>query len=454
MTSDMTILKKCEALIEQGDAREARDLMEDYRAAHPQDHVGHYLLGLACYHLGEFEAADEAFSVSIGLDPDYENAWWTRLLILQRTASHERLIAYCVEYLKRFPGRVPVRNYLGLVYGKEQRWDDSLACYEDSVARMPAGTVGNFGGVVARIALGRFDDAAGALLTAKASRPRFDPGLADQLNKEGVVLAEKGQWAEAAGAFRAAIAAHIELDDAHYNLGVALRELEAVDFSPPPPQNPAFRNLRDLYHVMGYYENQDPPWQVMRSSWQGVPIQKFPSDLTVYHQILWETKPTLIVECGTFQGGSALYYASLFDMMGEGRIVSVDLYLQAELPRHPRITYVAGSSTDPDVVGRVRGMAKPDDRVMVILDSDHSASHVAGELEALHALVTPGCYLVVEDTTVDLSPVANTSYQNGGPLYALADFIGRHPEFVIDRRREQYLTTVAPYGFLYRMQAP
>ena len=88
----------------------------------------------------------------------------------------------------------------------------------------------------------------------------------------------------------------------------------------------------------------------------GAQALKNPLDLWVYQEIVYETRPELIVETGTYRGGSALYLASLCDLMGHGEVVSIDVEpMRDDYPAHPRVTYLAGrSSTDPAVVEEVR----------------------------------------------------------------------------------------------------
>ncbi|WP_082914633.1 protein arginine N-methyltransferase [Paramagnetospirillum marisnigri] len=438
-------------LMDMVDSGDAAAVLAECQRDTTKDWVRLYVQGVALATLGRRQEALESVREAIHQNPSDRRPWWTAMHLMQGEASHADFIEFLPSYLERFPGDLQVRNFIGSVFSKEERWAEAQREFNQAIAFDPRQSLAHFGKVVALIGEGRFEDASRALEDGKAMRPRFDAQAAVRLNSEGLALAELGRWSEAAAKFRAAVAAHIEADEAHYNLGVALKQMGAVDFFPFAPLNPMFRRLRDLFYAMSYYENQDPSWRSLNSMWQGRIMQKFPADMMTYHRILWETKPTLIVECGTFDGGSALYYASLFDMVGEGRVVSVDIIHKDGLPHHPRVEYITGSSIAPEIVRRVRNAVRPGDRVMVVLDSNHDRDHVEAELAAYHDLVTSGCYLVVEDSSIDLCPVANTHYQNGGPLYAIADFIGQHPEYVIDRRREQYLTTVAPYGFLYRI---
>jgi Cephalosporin hydroxylase len=101
-----------------------------------------------------------------------------------------------------------------------------------------------------------------------------------------------------------------------------------------------------------------------------------------------------------------IYYAHLFDLLGSGRVISVDIANSREgLPKHPRIEFLRGSSTSPEILTAIKNRVRPDDKVMVILDSDHTKEHVAEELKLYSALVSRNCYLVVEDTNVNGHPV-------------------------------------------------
>jgi cephalosporin hydroxylase len=185
------------------------------------------------------------------------------------------------------------------------------------------------------------------------------------------------------------------------------------------------------------------------TTWLGAQALKNPLDLWVYQEIMVETRPELIVETGTYRGGSAFYLASICDLLGVGEIVSIDVEpIRDEYPAHPRITYFGGrSSTDPAVVAEVRARAAGK-RTLVVLDSDHSQTHVEAELAAYAGVVPVGCYLIVEDSNIgqirkDLLP---------GPLEAIESLLARTDEFEIDRSREKFLITQNPSGYLRRVR--
>lgn len=211
------------------------------------------------------------------------------------------------------------------------------------------------------------------------------------------------------------------------------------------------RERADRFHEAFYYARL---WE--KVSWLGVPAYKCPLDLWVYQEILHETRPDVIVETGTARGGSALFLASVCDAIGGGRVVTIDVAENPGRPVHPRIAYVAGSSIDPDVFDRVRGTVRPGERVMVILDSLHASDHVLAELRLWSPIVTPGCSLVVEDTNIGGRPV-HTDYapdRGPGPAEALRQFLAESDLFEVDRRREKFLMTFNPGGYLRRVPGP
>jgi cephalosporin hydroxylase len=158
----------------------------------------------------------------------------------------------------------------------------------------------------------------------------------------------------------------------------------------------------------------------------------------------------VVVECGTAGGGSAWYFAGLFDLIGNGRIVTVDVVDPGNRPEHERITYLSGSSIDPEVVEQVRSHIGADERVMVVLDSDHSMGHVLEELRAYQHLVSPGSYLIVEDSNINGHPVV--PFCGPGPWEALEAFLRETDAFVRDKDREKFFLTFNPGGYLRRVK--
>ncbi len=187
-----------------------------------------------------------------------------------------------------------------------------------------------------------------------------------------------------------------------------------------------------------------------KTFWLGSPLEKNPLDLWVFQEIVYETKPDLIIEAGTYKGGSALFFASLEDLMGNGRVISIDIRDLPGRPSHQRIRYLLGSSTSPAIIERVRNAIRPGDRVMVDLDSDHREAHVLEELRAYSPLVTIGNYLIVEDTNINGHPVLPEF--GPGPREAVEEFLKENHDFVPDQSRERFLVTFNPGGYLRKVR--
>jgi len=198
-----------------------------------------------------------------------------------------------------------------------------------------------------------------------------------------------------------------------------------------------------------YYQWAGPQtWEV--NQFLGVKVLKCPFDLWVYQEILFETKPDLIIECGTFNGGSTLFFAAMLDVLGNGEIVSIDISPQPDLPTHSRARFIKASSVAPEVVKEMAELANGK-RTMVILDSDHSRDHVLNELRAYASFVTPGCYLVVEDGNINGHPVFKK--HGPGPTEALRVFLNENHDYEVDLSRERHLVTFNPGGYLRRKRS-
>lgn len=188
-------------------------------------------------------------------------------------------------------------------------------------------------------------------------------------------------------------------------------------------------------------------------TWLGHPIWQNTLDLWLIQEAISEIRPGVLLETGTNRGGSALFYAHLFDLIGRGRVVTVDVERMHDLS-HPRIDFLLGSSVSAPVLERMHEAAEQaDGPVMVILDSDHTTPHVAAELEAYAPLVTPGSLLLAQDGVIDEHPMFAVA--RPGPLEAIHRFLPNHPEFEVDHGyNRRFLITHHPDGWLRRRSTP
>jgi cephalosporin hydroxylase len=221
------------------------------------------------------------------------------------------------------------------------------------------------------------------------------------------------------------------------------------------------KDIIDQFHKL-YYDASVLNKTWTNTQWMGVLVQKNPFDLWNYQELIYQLKPDLIIETGTLLGGSAYYFASLCEHFGKGAVVTIDIDdIEKTLPKvksiptkvrpeHPRLSYIQGSSTDPEIVKRVKGMIKPGDQVLVILDSDHTKAHVLDELRIYGPLVPKGSYLVLEDTNINGHPVYPGF--GPGPMEALEEFLKENHDFVIDEGMEKHLMTFNPKGYLRKVK--
>lgn len=174
-------------------------------------------------------------------------------------------------------------------------------------------------------------------------------------------------------------------------------------------------------------------------SWMGRPIIQLPDDLLRIQEAIYEIKPDVVIETGVAHGGSLIFYASLFHAMGKGRVIGIDIEIRphnrAAIEAHEMsdlITLVEGSSIDPSIVEQVRSLVKPGERVMVILDSNHTRDHVRGELEAYGPMVSQGSYIVATDGIMGEvvgAPRSSPDWDWNNPRAAAEEFVQAHPEF-------------------------
>ena len=206
------------------------------------------------------------------------------------------------------------------------------------------------------------------------------------------------------------------------------------------------QNIIDLFHWM-FYQSQNT-WA--SAKWMGVPCLQNPLDLWVMQEIISETKPDIIIETGTASGGSALFYVSANPRL---QVISIDKNVNLEsVPKfeHKNIWWKNGESTDPDVVADVRKAVGFGNRVMAILDSDHSTENVLAEMRLYGPMVSSGCYMVVNDTNVGGNPVHSPQVPGAGPMGAVKAFMEENRDFDIDKSREKFILTFHPNGWLKR----
>lgn len=204
---------------------------------------------------------------------------------------------------------------------------------------------------------------------------------------------------------------------------------------------PTWRKILDKNFATDYYEYMLDGHRM--PYWRGTKVVKYPNDLILYQEKIFENRPDFIVETGTYKGGSSLFMADVCELIGHGHVITIDLK-DHNPPKHKRITHLIGRSTDKDTLAKVRDLVG-DKSVMVVLDSNHHRSHVKRELVKYGEIVTKGQFMIVEDTNY-----AKIGRKNG-PKEAVDWYMKRTRKFKVEHPEEKYFLSLCPGGWLKRL---
>ena len=217
----------------------------------------------------------------------------------------------------------------------------------------------------------------------------------------------------------------------HYQEGDENRRIELYS-------KDAFYLISRLWLKVGWNEKYSYTF-----SWMGRPIIQLPEDMLRIQEVIYRVKPDVILETGVAHGGSLVYYASLCNAIGKGRVIGVDIEIHKQnriaIEEHalsPFITMIEGDSVSAEVLDHVKALIQPGETVLVILDSNHTCQHVLAELEAYQEFVTPGSYIVATDGVMrDLFdvPRGHPDWIDDNPVMAARQFADSHANFDLEQ---------------------
>ena len=240
------------------------------------------------------------------------------------------------------------------------------------------------------------------------------------------------------------------------------------------------KNEEILKSTSSFMSSSTSPKYSYNFLWQGRPIIQYPQDIVAMQEVIWETKPDLIIETGIAHGGSLILSAAILSLIeisealekkesynptnSKRKVLGVDIDIRGHnkkaIEAHPMsnwIEMIQGSSIDLDVISQVKSIAKNYNNILVLLDSNHTHDHVLAELEAYASLVSVGSYCVVFDTIIEDLPEGSFPDRKWGvgnnPKTAVHKYLQEHSEFKIDHDiHQKLLITVAPDGYLKRVK--
>jgi len=375
--------------------------------------------------MGAFDAYQKA-AVAAQEAGDYEAAIPNYLLALQRAPDHFGLlfnVSMCFYNLQKWSESSTFhRKYLAF------RPDDYEALYRLSVCELKLGNPTEALTILLHVAAHDYRKPYVlnniSLLVGELCPDLIDSAAGSVIDLDDV-SARLGLWS-------------FQSSKTHHDLREFFKE------RPVATPNVRARAAADMFHIE-YYDSLC--WT--KTFWRGIPLLKCPLDLWIYQELIHSIKPDLIIETGTFNGGSALYLANMQDYNDVGRVISVDISDRPRRPVHPRITYLNGSSLDDGVVACIEEAASGCERVMVILDSNHTADHVFDEMNVYSKLVTVGSYMIVEDTNLGGNPV--WPEHGPGPKDAVEEFIKTAPNYVIDENCHKFMMSFNYRGYLKKI---
>ncbi len=196
--------------------------------------------------------------------------------------------------------------------------------------------------------------------------------------------------------------------------------------------------------------------------WLGIPIIQTPEEIILMQEVIFCVQPDYVIETGIAHGGSLIFYASIMEAIGKGKVIGIDIDIREHnkkvLEKHrlfKRLELIEGNSISEEIVDQIKKKIPDGAKVMVCLDSNHYKEHVLKELELYKEFVSLNSYIVVYDTiTSKMAELGATdkTYINNGPKEAVEEFLNTNDDFQIDKKFNRLIISYSPDGFLKRIK--
>lgn len=219
--------------------------------------------------------------------------------------------------------------------------------------------------------------------------------------------------------------------------------VHGVDGRPSTPE-PIPDELREHY-TQSFWRSL--AWR--DAKWRGQRIYKSPTDLFAYQEIIEEVRPDWIIETRTVSGARAHFLADMCELVGHGKVLTIDHKEEGERRPHSRIQYLNTEFTWGDETKElVADIVGPNPNALVILGSAGGKERMVYEFETYMDFVPVGSYVIMEETIINGHPV--WPGHGAGPREAAGIVQFHHPEFAVDRDRERYGLSFNALGYLRR----
>ncbi|MDA9733457.1 cephalosporin hydroxylase family protein [Candidatus Pelagibacter sp.] len=225
-----------------------------------------------------------------------------------------------------------------------------------------------------------------------------------------------------------------------------------------------FKLLSDLWLRSGWDTKH-----VYSFSWLGRPIIQLPEDIIRLQEVIFKLQPNLIIETGVAHGGGLVFYANVMSSYCKPKVIGVDIEIRKhnfkKIKRHKYSKYISlieGSSIDPKVIKKIDKMISKKDKVLIILDSNHTKSHVLSELKIYSKYVSKGSYIIACDGIMKYlknAPRTKKDWPQNNPVNAIKEFLRFNKTFKLEDPKfefneshlsEKHKITYWPMAYLKR----
>jgi len=200
----------------------------------------------------------------------------------------------------------------------------------------------------------------------------------------------------------------------------------------------------------------------------GRPIIQYPQDIMSLQEIIFETKPDLIIEIGIAHGGSLIFNSSMLNLLNlfkkkKRMVLGIDIEIRKKnltaIKKHPLnniIKMIEAESTDIKTVEKVKKITSKFNKVLLILDSNHIHEHVLKELNYYTKMISKNSYCIVFYTILNNLPdklMKNRPWnKKNNPMTAVNEFLKNNKKFKIEKKFEnKNVITCMPNGLLKKI---
>ena len=169
----------------------------------------------------------------------------------------------------------------------------------------------------------------------------------------------------------------------------------------------------------------------MRSTYRGRVFWKNPFDIALYIRLIEQVRPATIIEIGSFNGGSALWFASQCRAIDlHTQVFSVDI-AKVELEVDANVHFLQGDIHHLQESMLPKILETCERPLLVVEDGPHTYEGSLSALRFFDSYIRSGEYIVVEDGIVSDLRVRNLK---NGPNRAIKEFLKSRPNaYKIDR---------------------